>query len=295
MKIEIEKIVITNAISSASGLAIEGNSIWMIGDDAAYVVKSTIGQSDFNRIKLYENDSEERLAKVTKHDFEACAVGEMAGEQYLFVFGSGGLSPYRESMFALNIENTRQCYKLSLQHLYNAIRSSVGLKEKELNIEGAALAGDKLVLFNRGKNFIVLLSWKKFSAFVLHEDATDIPPFKIIRIELPVVNGFQIGFSGACVVSENEMLFTASLEETIDPINDGAIKGSYIGLLQLVNDTDAKVEALTPLKSNSGDILTDKLEAIETIKISGNYISAIAVADNDDGASKLFYLSICTD
>ncbi|GDX51261.1 hypothetical protein LBMAG27_03080 [Bacteroidota bacterium] len=295
MKIKIESIVITNAISSASGLAVAGNIIWMVGDDADYVTKSTIGQTDFRRIKLCENASEERLAKATKHDFEACTIGEIAGKQYLFVLGSGGLSPYRESMFALNIENTEQCYKRSLQHLYNAIRSSAGLKEKELNIEGAAVAGDKLVLFNRGKNFIVLLSWKKFSSFALHEDATDIPPFKIIMIELPMVNGFQIGFSGACTINENELLFTATLEETHDPIADGAIKGSYIGLLNLQGNDFAQVVSLTQMKNNDNHFVTDKLEAIEIIKIKGKNMSAIAVADNDDGSSKLYYLSICID
>lgn len=295
MKIEIEKIVTTNAISSASGLAVTGNTIWIIGDDAAYVVKSTVGQADFNRIKLFEYASEDRLVKATKFDFEACVVGDMAGAKYLFVFGSGGLSPYREYLFALNLENTNQCYKRSMQNLYNAIRSSVGLSEKELNIEGAALAGENLVLFNRGKNFIIVLPWKKFSAFVFEEDAIDIPPFKIISIELPMVNGYQIGFSGACAMNDRELLFTATLEETNDPIADGAIKGSYIGLLNLQGDDCANLISLTQLKNKNNHFISDKLEGIEIIKIYGKNISAIACADNDDGASKLFYLSICIE
>lgn len=292
MKVEIEKVIITTAISSASGLALEGNTIWIIGDDVAYVVKSNVDHTDFNRIKLYESATEHRIAKPVKYDLEACTLGEFEKEQYLFVFGSGCISPYRDSMFALNIKNIDQCFKRSLLPLYNAIRKKAALNENELNIEGAALSGDRLLLFNRGKNFIVLMPWKKFTVYVMNEAANDIPDFTIINIELPVVNDFQIGFSGACALNESELLFTATLEETSDPINDGPVKGSYIGLLQLLSDTAANLVSLTQIKSSNGNFITDKLEAIETIKISGNNISAIAVADNDDGTSKLYYLSI---
>ncbi len=292
MKIEIEKVILTTAISSASGLAVADNNIWMIGDDVDYVVKSTIGHADFSRIKLYESASEQRIAKPVKHDLESCTLGDFEGEQFLFVFGSGGISPYRDNLFALNINNPSQCYRQSLLPFYNAIRKKAALNENELNIEGAALSGDKLLLFNRGKNFIVLMPWKKFTAYVMNEAANDIPAFTIINIELPVVNGFQVGFSGACALKENQLLFTATLEETSDPINDGPVKGSYIGLLHLLSDTTANLVSLTQVKSSNGNFITDKLEAIETIKINGNIISAIAAADNDDGFSKLYYLSI---
>lgn len=36
----------------------------------------------------------------------------------------------------------------------------------------------------------------------MNEAANDIPAFTIINIELPVVNGFQIGFSGACALKK---------------------------------------------------------------------------------------------
>ncbi len=292
MKIEIKKIIVTTAISSASGLAFAENKIWIAGDDAAYVVKSALDGTEFDRIKLYENASEQRLPKPVKHDLESCVLGEVEGKQYLFLFGSGSLSQYRDSLFILNIKNTKLCLKRSMAHLYNSIRKKASLKENELNLEGAAFAGDKLLLFNRGKNFIVSMSWKKFALYAMNELVNDIPAFTIINIELPVVNGYQIGFSGACALNENELLFTATLEETSDAINDGPVKGSYIGLLNLKSNTAAHVVSLTQIKSANGNILTDKLEAIETIKITGKNISAIAVADNDDGESKLFYLTI---
>lgn len=292
MKIEIEKVIVTTAISSASGLAFDGNKIWIAGDDAAYVIKSSLDGSEFTRIKLYENATEQRLRKPVKHDLEACVLCEVLGEPHLFLFGSGSLSPYRDTLFVLNIKNTNLCLKRSMAQLYDAIRKKAALKKNELNLEGAALVGDQLVLFNRGKNFIVLMRWKKFVLYAMNELMNDVPAFTIINIELPVVNGFRIGFSGACALNENELLFTATLEETSDSINDGPVKGSYIGLLNLKNNTAANVVSLLQIKNADGNILTDKLEAIETIKISGKSISAIAVADNDDGESKLFYLTI---
>ena len=292
MKIEIEKIFITSELSSGSGLAIADDMIWMVGDDVGYVVKSTVGDTDFCRIKLYENASEKRMEKPEKHDLEACIIGKIDQEQLLFVFGSGGISPHREMVFALNLENTDKRFKWSTKTLYSAIRNKKGLKENELNIEGAALAGDKLVLFNRGKNFIILMKWNQFVEYLLQEDAHNLPPFNIIDVELPVVNDIQIGFSGACAINENELLFTSSREETNDFITDGAIRGSYIGILKLESETTVKLVTLTPFINKNGETIIDKLEAIEALNISGNKISAIAVADNDDGTSKLFYLTI---
>ncbi len=127
---------------------------------------------------------------------------------------------------------------------------------------------------------------------VFQDDSDDLPPFSLIDVSLPLINNFQIGFSGVCALNDTELLFTSSLEETTDFTKDGTIEGSYIGILKLVNDTTVNLVSFTNFNATSGISVTQKLESIEVINTQGKTIHAIAVADNDNGTSKMFYLSI---
>ena len=190
------------------------------------------------------------------------------------------------------MQDETKSFKVSLLPIYAAIKKTAGLIAPELNIEGAAIAGERLLLFNRGNNFAVVFPWQLFAAYIQKQDSAPVPEFKIVKFTLPVINNFPVGISGACALSNSEILFTASLEETKDFIQDGTIKGSYLGLLDLLSNGEIKLMALTPLKDDSGKILTDKLESIEVLKSDGKNTELVAVADNDDGKSKLFYMTL---
>ena len=292
LKIKIEKILITSAVSSGSGLASLNDSIFVVGDDAEYIGKISLTDTEYRRIPFYPNAPANRIDRAIKHDLESGALGNIGNDKYLFAFGSGTISPYRDTLFVLNVYDEGKRSKYSLSTFYDAIRLKTGLKENELNIEGVAIINDKLLLFNRGKNFLVLVPWAKFTQYILRQDLSDSLPFAILNISLPMVNNFPVGFSGACALNESDLLFTASLEETKDFTKDGVIKGSYIGILELVNDTTVNLVSMTTLKNEDGNIVLDKLESIEVIKTKANNIRSIAVADNDDGTSKVFYLNI---
>lgn len=293
LTIKIEKSFISHAVPSGSGLASLNDSVYIIGDDAEYAAKLSVSDSGYRKIGLYANAPENRIDYSVKHDLESAILGTVGSERFMLAFGSGSISPLRDTLFALAISNDTG-FRRSLTPLYNAVKLRSGISKNELNIEGAALLGDKLILFNRGKNLLILLSWKDFSNYILQQNA-GLPPFQIINVSLPVINSFQIGFSGACALGEDELLFTASLEETNDPTKDGAIKGSYIGILKLANDGIANLVSFSNLKTESGSVVLDKLESIEVIERKGNIIQSIAVADNDDGNSKIFLLQIKTN
>lgn len=292
LEIKIEKFLITAAVSSGSGLASLNDSIFIIGDDAEYIAKISVADTVYRRIPLYPNAPANRIDRAIKHDLESGTLGNIGNDKYLFAFGSGTISPFRDTLFALNVNDESKIFRYSLSPFYNAIRLKTGLKANELNIEAAAVIGDKLLLFNRGKNFLVLVHWADFAEHLLRQNLAGSLPFTILNISLPMVNNFQVGFSGACALNESDLLFTASLEETRDFTKDGAIKGSYLGILQLVNDTSVNLVSFANLKNEDGNIVLDKLESIEVIKATGNNIRSIAIADNDDGTSKIFYLNM---
>ena len=292
LTISINKSIIIDAVSSGSGLAYFNNAAYLVGDDASYIaVMPNVDSNAFTRVLLNSNASTGRVAKAIKHDLEAAIIGTIGNSPYLFAFGSGSLSPYRDTMYAIDIKNNIVGFKCSLLPLYKAIKTKAGLNDHQFNIEGAALAGERLVLFNRGKNMAIIITWTDFVRYIQNLSG-DIPQFKLQQIALPVVNNFSIGISGACAINKNELLFTASLEETQDNVADGVIKGSYIGILRINDEDEITLAALQQFKDDAGNTILDKLEAIEIIKQQYNTIQAIAMADNDDGKSKLFYLTV---
>ena len=292
LSISINKSVVTDAVSSGSGLAYLNNAAYLVGDDASYIaVMPNTDSNVYTRIAFHTNGGIGRVEKAIKHDLEAAIIGTIGKQPFLFAFGSGSLSPYRDTMFAIDLKNSSVSFKCSLLPLYKAIKIKAAIKEHELNIEGAALAGEKLFLFNRGNNIAIIIAWAEFIKYI-QKPMGLIPNFEFQKISLPVINNFSVGISGACAINKNEMLFTASLEETHDNIADGTIKGSYIGVLRLNKQNEISLVSLQQFKDASGKIILDKLEAIEIIKQQGNSIQALAMADNDDGKSKLFYLDI---
>ena len=292
LTIKTTKVIVTDAVSSGSGILYHDDSLILLGDDAAYYAKMAISNQGHVRKSISKNVNFDRVPKLIKNDIESAIFANINGQPFVLGFGSGGISPYRDTLFAMPLKETATRFKVSLLPIYNAIRKQVGLSESELNIEGAAMLGDQLILFNRGNNFAIVFSWPIFSNYIKHPGNTEIPPFKIVKFTLPIFNKFPVGISGACEINDREILFTASLEETTDFINDGVVKGSYIGILKFTTSGEIKLTALEPLNDVSGNVLADKLESITIIKKDGDTLDIVAVADNDDGKSKIFYITL---
>ena len=107
LSISINKSVVTNAVSSGSGLAYLNNAAYLVGDDASYIAVMTNTDSNvYTRIALNTNAGIERVEKAIKHDLEAALTGTIGKQPFLFAFGSGSLSPYRDTMFAIDLKIT---------------------------------------------------------------------------------------------------------------------------------------------------------------------------------------------
>lgn len=289
--IRITEVYLTNAVSSGSGIAVQKDSVFIVGDDVNYLTAINIENRAARNIPFDTNATTDRIPRSIKHDLESCTLAEINDQTYLLAFGSGGITPQRDSLFGLNRANEGQNFKISLVRLYDSISQEAGLQKAELNIEGAAMAGKNLLLFNRGKNFIVIIPWTEMADYISHPEIAKVPSIKILPVQLPVINNFQVGFSGACTIDENYILFTASLEETTDYIQDGAVKGSYIGTIELKNGA-AAIKNLVQLRDDKGNIVFDKLESVDIYEKTASTLKVIAVADNDNGTSKIFKIVI---
>jgi hypothetical protein len=81
-------------------------------------------------------------------------------------------------------------------------------------------------------------------------------------------------------------------------VQDGEVKGSYIGILDIVNPQVINLYAgmavqhdstNSPLRLDASKI---KLESVDVLNNSRDKISLIAVADNDDGTSSIYHIRL---
>lgn len=148
---------------------------------------------------------------------------------------------------------------------------------------------NKLILLNRADNTLFKIDYKGFVKYIKDDDK-DKPGLETIKYRLPVLNGITARFSGACILpGEDLFLFTASVENTPDWINDREILGSYIGILDLKQPEDNKPVCVQIKQNNK--IFPGKVESIVVTYSNESVIVLVGVIDNDNGRSGLVELT----
>ena len=273
-------------IPSASGISVTNDSIYVIVDNSPYVFQINQNYKIVSKLetKKLENKSDTLFSKDTKPDYEAFESIIRDGENKFYIFGSGSKSPQRDVL--LIIENNNSIKPYSLEAFYNKIKLSKELDGNFLNIEAVASNNNELFLFNRGKNLIIQFSLKEFEDYLIL--GKKLPDFKIYEIKLPKIREIVAGFSGATVIpNQNKIIFTASVEDTSNPIYDGEILGSFVGIINLNEIKNQYVPVSIPISENS-EILKIKVESVSIRKqISENNAEILMVTDSDDGFSEI--------
>ena len=271
---------------SASSIEYYDGKLYLMGDDATNLLVLDTSLTIVDSIPLLSY-AEKRIPKNIKPDLEASALN---GDN-LFLFGSGSLSPHRNFGWKHNLK-TKDNDSINLEPLF--------LKAKELgieqiNIEGACFVSGKLILVNRGNkgyphNHLIITD-EKF----LNNDSS----FQIFIIRLAAqkdINSFK-GISGLCYAKETDkLIMTVSTEDTKSSYEDGAIGKSY---LWIINDISTKINSsalgtkrVIDLEYIDSRFKGQKIESAVVINETDNLIYLVLVADNDDGSSTVFKLSI---
>jgi hypothetical protein len=278
-----------DSIPSGSGMVMQKDSLYIVGDDAANVYKLHILSKAYTKIPL-DDASGYRLDRRVKPDYEAAVVVQYKGKDYLLALGSGSMSPHRDSLLIMNMVTVEQA-KISLAPLYGAFRKVSG-KDTEINIEGIAIAGNNAYILNRSKGYVYRMNRDELMSYIFSPSYT-LPAFKTYQVKLPEKRGLTAGLSGACKLDEGRLLICASLENTPNATTDGEVRGSYIGILDVSNDKEIKLEAIGMVRDGKRKKLKEKVESLVYLgKDNENKIRILAVADNDNGTSKLLELSV---
>lgn len=279
-------------VPSASGLEHIGDDYYVIGDNApwVFVLDGSFHMTSKFSLGTYSATEDGVMTKSAKHDFEAMTEIEMYGKTYLFIFGSGSKQPYRFEGKLIDVANREVVKTYSLQKFYKILRDEAKLNPEEFNIEAAATVNSQLYLFNRGKNRIIVASMEHFFEFINGESKT--LKLKSYSIDLPRINDIKAGFSGAVGDSRNErILFTASVENTDDWVQDGEILGSFIGVIDIKNLQQHYAPETVQIKSERGKI-DFKAESISISESKGDTYKCAVVTDNDGGHSELLHIDV---
>lgn len=255
-----------------------------MGDDSPWIFKLNEKFEITEKIRIGDVSAavKGKIPKSQKPDLEAMAC---FGDE-LLLFGSGSKSPQRDVLLKVNTI-TKAVSKYSLLHFYDTLCEASKITRNDLNIEAAAIASENILLFNRGKNIIFKIN---ISELLLHaEGKSKMPPIELFHATLPVLNGLEAGFSGAALTPDGkQVLFTASVENTPNWIDDGEILGSFLGIIPLSELRDSIKPAYMKITDIEKNILKVKAEAVAVRSVDPTGKLQILIAtDNDESDSEL--------
>lgn len=254
-------------VAAASGVVRVGDRLFVIADDEhRLAVLNTDGSFvalvPFSDVVPPADVAERKRAKP---DLEALALAGGA----LVGIGSGS-TPRRRRGFTWRVDPTGELAEtpepLDLGPLYDRLERDI----PDLNIEGATVAGDRLLLFQRGNgpagvNAVASLSWRGDPQATLSPDALE----TVERHDLGTVADVRLGFTDASCTG-SDVIYTAVAEAAESTYDDGPCVGAAIGVL------GGAMHALErPLK----------IEGVEVVGVLDGEAELVLVVDDDDPAT----------
>lgn len=280
-------------LPSASGIEIVGPVAYVVGDDSPFLYQlDAASLAAGERTTLFETAhfSTGRIPKDLKLDLECLTTLTTAtGETGLLALGSGA-TPAREQGFWVPLAaGSATVYPLALSGLYAELRQHLpaGIP---LNLEAAATTATELLLVQRtvgaaAGNLLFRLPLAAAWDY-LQRRTPQVPAVRRQFYQLPTIEDKPAGFSGA-VYFDGHLFVTASVEDTQDAVLDGAVLGSFVGLLDL-KKTSAKPlpTALVQLQLPGGGPYRGKVESVAVRRRTapGRY-ELLLVTDDDHGGS----------
>ena len=275
-------------LPSASGVEIIGPTAYVIGDDSPVLYRldaATLALT--SRIPLFEAGAAfatGRLPKLDKPDLECMAALTWPdGRPGLLLLGSGSRPSRARGWFVPTEAPAPEA--LDLAALYAVLAGGLpgGVV---LNLEAAATTATELLLFQRtvGRADAALLFVLPLAATLefLRKPAAAAPPaVHQVVFELPQLAGCPAGFSGATFV-DGLLLVSASVEDTADAVLDGAVLGSFVGVV----DVAAQTATFARLAWADGRPYFGKVEGLAVRRqLAPGHFQLLLVTDDDAGGS----------
>lgn len=269
-------------LAAASGLVCVRDMLYVVADDEVQLgvfVRNDPAPGKLVRLRSTPLDLDPKARKRAKPDFEALvALPPLIPHEHgaLLALGSGATAR-RVDATCIPFDSAKHLletpYTFDLESLYAAVADVVG----EVNIEGAVVQQDRLLLFQRGNkgrgsNAVLGFDLDYFYAALTSRERPPQPqPLFVHEPQLGAIDGVPLGFTDATALPDGSIVFAAVAEDTRDSYADGASVGAAIGVL----DRSGRVQLLRRVR--------------EQLKIEGIHAEAhaarlrlLAVTDDDD-------------
>lgn len=285
----VSQKIITN-VPSASGLHYLNGSIWLVGDDAIEVFEMDEDLQIQNQYQIssIRNKKDGRVLKSIKADFESMDYFDSK----LLMLGSGSKIIARDTAVLFDMIQRKIILQSNTRLLFDHLMEIGNIDTSvSINIEGLASDDQYFYLLHRGNidgnNNIYRIGKKELLHYL---KTNDLPKVDCFRFNLPEIEGYLSGFSGACISPDQKyLLFTSSVEATQDVYHDGEVLGSFIGYIPL--DGEGKMSNLKAWPVQKDEvILKTKLESISVLSQEKDQFKLICVSDNDNGESGVYRL-----
>lgn len=277
-KFQLELLFHIIGIGSASGLLLNGTSLFLISDNSHMLYEYKLADKKLEKISIAPQGYTgplENVPKKEKADFES--ITAMGDELYLF--GSGSTDK-RNTILHIDSQSKKVYPAIDATDLYLAMQDFSEIKPDNFNIEAAVNAGNTWYLFNRGNG-----PKGQNGVFTLDGDINE-TSFQIIynEITLPKINGAASSFTDAVLV-DDKLYFLAAAEKSNSTYHDGKVAGTLIGSI----DTESMEVEFTEVISTK-----NKFEGITLYKAKGTTLEFLLCEDTDSDAaeSDIFKLTL---
>lgn len=266
-------------MAAASGVVRRGDRVYVIGDDELHMGVFRLtdpGPGTLRRVLDGELPATAEDRRKHKADLEALTLLPPFEDHpfgALFGLGSGsGEGRDRGFVWALAADGSLSDdpREIDLGPVYGLLRKQIS----ELNIEGAAVMGDRLWLLQRGntddgRNIVAELSLEQVMNSLRRDLTIDADELLALSsYDLGELDGIPLTFSDGTPVGRELLLFTASAEA------DDGIRGSVVGSIAL----DGSVHRLRTIDRQY------KVEGIHASLDTG-VVDLLFVCDQDDDSS----------
>jgi hypothetical protein len=233
-------------LSAASGLVVLDGHYVVAADDAHHLGLFPCDSTGAGRaLRVLSGDLPEDavLRKRQKPDFEALTLvppTSSFAHGALLAVGSGS-TPNRELAVLIEIDSegrlTDRMHERTLADLYAPLRERIG----ELNIEGAFVLDDELVVISRANgsspdNHVAAFALSGLTAWFAGLSPGTLYPRSLTTMHVGEIDGVPLGVTDGAAHPEGGWVFCAAAEDTADSYNDGALVGAAVGVVSPQGD-----------------------------------------------------------
>lgn len=287
--ITLLKTLLLSHYPSGSSINYYDDHLYVIGDDANQLLVLDSNYNEVNTVTLFHYEGK-RIPKARKPDLETAVILNTGRQKKLLALGSAATKERETAvLLPLSSQDSKPVY-ISYAPFIKRLQQI-----PEINIEGAAVAGSHFILANRGNdsypvNQLVITT----TDFLEQQEEAPISVSKlVIPFDLPAF----AGVSELCYVEQEDILLVLlSSEATTNAYDDGVIGDSYLGwvmhISQKLNGADIQLAGIVNLSDIDPVFKGEKMEGVCVSAVKGNEWYLHLVADNDQGASRLFYVKM---